>query len=396
MTAPWLHVVGIGEAGWDGLSPDARAALTRAELIIGGARHHALAPHLTAERVTWPSPFRAMVDEIGSHRGRPVAVLVTGDPLWFSAGAFFARTFPAEELCYHPHVSAFQLACARMRWSLADVETLTVHGRPAEQAIPHFAPGARLVILTQDGGSPAELAGHLTRLGLGASRLTGRAALGAPEEARIDGVARDWDREVPEFHTLCVDCVAEGRPLPRTNLADDAFEHDGKLTKREVRAVTLARLGPRRGGVLWDIGTGSGAVAIEWIRAAPDAKAVGLEPDPDRLARARRNALALGAPRLDLRQVAAPEGLADLPAPDAVFIGGGLSREVVAASLAALKPFGRLVANAVTLESEALLTALHAEHGGELMRLSVGRADPVGRDRGWRQAMPVTQWVLEP
>ncbi|MEL6598220.1 MAG: precorrin-6y C5,15-methyltransferase (decarboxylating) subunit CbiE [Pseudomonadota bacterium] len=397
MADPWLHVVGIGEDGWDGLAPPARAALEKAEVIVGGRRHHDLAPHLTAERVTWPSPFRAMVEEIASFRGRPTAVLVTGDPLWFSAGAFFARSFPTEELCYHPQISAFQLACARMQWSLADVETLTVHGRPAEQAIPAFAPGARLVILTQDGTSPATLAGHLDRLGYGPSRLTVLASLGGPDETRIDGTASTWTGDAPDFHTLCIECaVAPGyRPLPRTNMPDDAFVHDGKLTKREVRAVTLARLQPARGALLWDIGTGSGAVAIEWMRAAPDARAIGLDPNAERRAMAARNATALGAPRLELVDAAAPEGLADLSAPDAIFIGGGLSVEVADRCLTALRPQGRLVANAVTLESEALLTALHGTHGGDLTRLSVGRADPVGRYRGWRQAMPVTQWVFE-
>ncbi|MGR3572065.1 precorrin-6y C5,15-methyltransferase (decarboxylating) subunit CbiE [Brevirhabdus sp.] len=393
---PWLHIIGIGEDGWDGLSPAAQSALEAAELIVGGDRHHGLAPHLGAERRRWPSPFRAMVEEIGAERGRRVCVLVTGDPLWYSAGAFFARGFAPEELCYHPHLSAFQLACARMRWSLADVETLTVHGRPAEQVVPFFADGLRLVILTQDATTPAAIAHLLAERGFGPSRMTVLAALGGPNEARIEGVAQDWVAEVPDFHVLAVEVAAapDARPLPRWGLPDAAFTHDGKMTKRELRTLTLAALAPRRGQRLWDIGAGCGSVAIEWLRADRDMEATGLEPDADRRAMAAANATRLGTPRLRLLDARAPEGLADLPRPDAVFIGGGLSRAVAEAALAALPRHGRLVANAVTLESEALLAELHAAHGGSLIRVAVSRAETIGRYRGWRPQMPVTQWSL--
>ncbi len=396
MTAPWLDVIGIGEDGWAGLSPAARARLEVAEVIVGGPRHHGLVPDLPGERLEWPSPFRELAAEIATLRGRRVAVLVTGDPLWYSAGALFFRHFSPDEVTFYPHLSAFQLAAARMKWSLADVETLTVHGRPAEQAIPFFAHGARLLILTQDGSSPARIGQLLTDCGLGASKLTVLSAMGGSDEGRIEGRADSWTTPAPDFHLLAVECIGEiGATVPpRTGLPDDAFEHDGKMTKREVRALTVSALAPRRGQMLWDIGVGCGSVAIEWMRAARDMRAVGIDNQPARLAMAGANAVRLGAPRLDLRQGRAPEALADLPTPDAIFIGGGLSEDVAGAALAALPDHGRLVANAVTLESETLLSTLHARHGGSLIRVSVSRAEPVGPYRGWKPLMPVTQWSL--
>ncbi len=393
----WLDVIGIGEDGWDGLAPDARAALQRAELIIGGQRHMGLIPDLPGERMVWPSPFSTLREEIGAYRGRQVAVLVTGDPLWFSAGGHLARLFDPGEMRFHPALSSFQLAAARMAWSLADVETLTVHGRPVEQILPWIGSGQRLLLLTRDAGTPAEVAELLRARGFGRSAMTVLGALGGPEESRIDGVAESWDAVAPEFHVLAVDCQAEAgsAPLPRWGLPDDAFVHDGKMTKREMRVLTLAALAPRPGERLWDIGTGCGSVAVEWMRAARDMEAVGIDPSAARLEMAGRNAKALGAPRLKLVQGRAPEALAGLDAPDAVFVGGGLSDDVVDAALRALRPFGRLVANAVTLESEARLAALQAAHGGELIRVQVARAEAVGGFRGWRAAMPVTQWVMQ-
>lgn len=392
----WLDIVGIGEDGVAGLSGEARGLLERAEVIVGGDRHHSLAPNVTAERLKWPSPFDAMIDAIRAQKGRRVVVLVTGDPLWYSVGARILRAIPAAEIRFHPQLSAFQWAAARMGWSLADVETLTVHGRPAEQAVPFFAPGARLLLLTKGAETPGEIAALLTARGYGESRLAVLGALGGADETRIDGRAADWSAQSPAFNTLAVECRADGGAelLPRAGLPDDAFRHDGKMTKREVRAATLAKLWPRRGALLWDVGAGCGSVAIEWMRGARDAEAIGLEPNAARRALAAANAKALGAPRLKLIDARAPAGLADLPQPDAVFIGGGLREETVDACLAALPRHGRLVANAVTLESEALLIGLHETHGGELARIAVSRAEPVGPFRGWRPLMAVTQWSV--
>lgn len=396
MTA-WLHIVGIGEDGFDGLTPATRAVVEAAEVIIGGERHHALAANITAERLAWPSPFNAMVETIEGLRGKRAVVLVTGDPLWFSVGARIGRAMDPAEIVYHPQLSAFQLAAARMGWSLADIETLTVHGRPVEQMIAFIQPDVRLLVLTTGAETPAQIAKFLSERGFGKSKMTVLAAMGGNDEARFDGTADAWQHEVPAFNTLAVECIAapDAALLPRVpGLADALFQSDGTMTKQEIRAATLAKLMPMRGALLWDIGCGSGSVAIEWMRAARYARAIGIEPRADRRAMAGANAMALGAPKLELVDGMVPDALGGLPAPDAIFIGGGLSRPTFDAAWAALRPLGRLVANAVTLESEAELMALHAEFGGELVRISVCRAEPVGRLTGWRPSMPVTQWSL--
>ena len=397
MSDPWLHIVGIGEDGMDGLSPAARAVVEAAELIVGGERHHRLSGVAGAERATWPHPFDALIDLLGSWRGKRVVVLATGDPLWYSVGARIGREIDPAEIVYHPQLSAFQLAAARMGWSLADVETLTVHGRPVEQMIAFIQPEQRLLILTTGADTPARIARFLVERGFGRSPMTALAAMGGDAEERFDGVAENWSREVPAFNTLAVRCVADpdAALLPRVpGLADELFMHDGTMTKREVRAVALAKLMPMRGALLWDVGTGCGSVAVEWMRAARHARAIGVEPRADRRAMAASNALALGAPGLRLVDGEAPEALAGLEAPDAVFIGGGLSESVFAASWDALRPCGRLVANAVTLESEAEMHRLRETRGGELVRLGVERAEPLGGFSGWRPLMPVVQWSL--
>ncbi len=397
MSDPWLHIVGIGEDGMDGLVPATRAVVEAAEVIIGGDRHHALAGDLTAERMAWPHPFDALIATIEGLRGRRVVVLATGDPLWFSVGAKIGRSIDPAEITYHPQLSAFQLAAARMGWSLPDVETLTVHGRPVEQMIAFIQPDVRLLVLTTGAETPAQIARFLTERGFGGSRMTVLAAMGGKDEARFDGVAETWDHVVPAFNTLAVECVAapDAALLPRVpGLADDLFQSDGTMTKQEVRAATVAKLMPMRGALLWDIGCGCGSVAIEWMRAARYARAVGIEPRADRRAMAAANALALGVPKLELIDGEVPAALDGLAPPDAIFIGGGLSRATFEAAWVALRPLGRLVANAVTLESEAELIALHKAYGGDLVKLSVHRAEPVGRLTGWRPLMPVTQWSL--
>ncbi len=381
----------------DGLVPATRAVVEAAEVIIGGDRHHQLADNLTARRMAWPHPFDALIDTIDGLRGRRVVVLATGDPLWFSVGARIGRSIDPAEITYHPQLSAFQLAAARMGWSLPDVETLTVHGRPVEQMIAFIQPDVRLLVLTTGEETPGQIARFLTARGFGGSRMTVLAAMGGKDEARFDGVAERWDHVVPAFNTLAVECIAapDAALLPRVpGLADDLFQSDGTMTKQEVRAATVAKLMPMRGALLWDIGCGCGSVAIEWMRAARYARAVGIEPRADRRAMAAANALALGVPKLALIDGEVPRALEGLDPPDAIFIGGGLSRETFEAAWAALRPLGRMVANAVTLESEAELTALHKAHGGDLVKLSVHRAEPIGRLTGWRPLMPVTQWSL--
>ena len=397
MAEPWLHIVGIGEDGMAGLLPATRAVVEAAEIIIGGERHHTLTDNLAAERLAWPHPFDALIDKIEAMRGRRVVILATGDPLWYSVGARIGRAIDPAQIVYHPQLSAFQLAAARMGWSLPDVETLTVHGRPVEQMIAFIQPDARLLVLTTGEETPAQIAHFLTERGFGQSRMTVLAAMGGKNEARFDGVAENWNHVVPAFNTLAVECVAapDAALLPRVpGLSDKLFQSDGTMTKQEVRAATVAKLMPMRGALLWDVGCGCGSVAIEWMRAARYARAVGIEPRGDRRAMAAANALALGVPKLELIDGEAPKALAGLDAPDAIFVGGGLSRETFDAAWGALRPLGRLVANAVTLESEAELIALHKVHCGDLVKLSVHRAEPVGTLTGWRPLMPVTQWSL--
>ncbi|MEL6510269.1 MAG: precorrin-6y C5,15-methyltransferase (decarboxylating) subunit CbiE [Pseudomonadota bacterium] len=397
MTAPWLHIVGIGEDGMAGLAPATRAIVEAAEIVIGGDRHHKLSSGVTATRVAWPSPFDALIDTLRDLKGKRVVVLATGDPLWYSVGARIGRAINLDEITYHPQLSAFQLAAARMGWSLPDVETLTVHGRPVAQVIPAIQPNRKLLILTTGAETPLEICDFLMDRGYGASKVTVLAAMAGPSEQRFDGIARTWDHDVPAFNTMAVHCVAgpDAMVLSRgPGLPDSAFQHDGTMTKQEVRAATLAKLMPMRDALLWDIGAGCGSVAIEWMRAAPEARAIGIEQRADRRAFAAANAQALGTPKLELIDGASPDALTDLAAPDAVFIGGGLTLETAALAWSALKPFGRLVVNAVTLESEALVIQLHAKYGGDLAKIMVNRAEPIGPKTGWRPLMPVTQWSV--
>jgi precorrin-6B C5,15-methyltransferase / cobalt-precorrin-6B C5,C15-methyltransferase len=397
MPDAWLHIVGIGEDGLDGLTPATRAVVEAAEVIVGGDRHHLLADLAKAERVAWPSPFDALIQTLQTHKGKRVVVLATGDPLWYSVGARIGRSIPPSEITYHPQVGAFQLAAARMGWSMADLETLTVHGRPVEQMIAFIQPMQRLLILTTGAETPAQIAGFLTARGFGKSSLTVLAAMGGVDEARFDGLAESWDHVVPAFNTLAVECVAanDAALMPRVpGLSDDLFQHDGTMTKQEVRAATLAKLMPMRGALLWDVGCGCGSVAVEWMRAARYARAIGIEPKPERRVFTAANALALGVPKLEIIDGVAPDALVGLAAPDAIFIGGGLSLEVFDACWSALRPLGRLVVNAVTLESEGLLLGLHAKYGGSLVKLNIARAEPIGGLTGWKPLMPVTQLAL--
>ncbi|MBC6442263.1 MAG: precorrin-6y C5,15-methyltransferase (decarboxylating) subunit CbiE [Rhodobacteraceae bacterium] len=397
MTDRWLHIVGIGEDGLDGLAPAARAVVEAAEVIIGGTRHHTLSKKVTAERLSWPHPFSTLIDTLLGLKGCRVVVLATGDPLWYSVGARIGRAIPPEEITYHPQLSAFQLAAARMGWSLADIETLTVHGRPVEQMIAFIQPGQQLLILTTGAETPDQIARLLADRGFGQSRMTVLAAMGGEGEVRFDGIAESWNHNVPAFNTLAIECVAapDAAVLSRVpGLSDDLFCHDGTLTKQEIRAATLAKLMPMRDALLWDVGCGCGSISVEWMRAARHTRAIGIEPRPDRRMMAHENAAALGAPRLEIVEGQAPAALDGLKTPDAIFIGGGLSEETFTACWDALRPLGRFVANAVTLESESLLIDMHRHHGGQLAKIQIHRAESVGGMTGWRPAMPVTQWSL--
>lgn len=397
MSEAWIDIVGIGEDGLTGLGPDALAAVKSAEIIIGGDRHHSLSDAGSAKRVKWPSPFNAMISEIRSYRGKRLVILVTGDPLWYSVGARILKEIPADEIRFHPQLSAFQLAACRVGWSLADCETLTIHGRATSQIVPHVAPRVRLLVLTKDSSSPKAVADTLIKLGYSRSRMSVLAAMGGPGEQRFDGQADNWDVQVPDFHTLAVECIPDENFTLHSRvggLPDDAFVHDGQMTKSLIRSITLSALAPFPDALLWDVGAGCGSVGVEWMRAARGARAIAIEPKDERLAMIGENAKALGTEKIEIIKGKAPDVLQGLSTPDAVFIGGGLTSEgVFETCWGALRPGGRVVANAVTVQSEARLVELHADYGGTLNRISVSSAEPVGKFHGWKPAMPITQWV---
>ncbi len=394
-----VTVVGIGADGWAGLGESARAALAGADVVFGGARQLGLLPAaVAAERSAWPSPLLpALPGLLDARRGHAVCVLASGDPMWHGIGSTLVRLLGAGGVRVLPHPSSASLAAARLGWRLDDADVVSLVTAPAETLHPAVQPGRRLLVLGADGAQVATL---LTTRGYGDSPLTVLEQLGGPAERVRTGTARSWAH--PPGDPLCVvavECVAApGAPLlPITpGLPDDAYDSDGQLTKREVRAVTLARLAPTPGQLLWDVGAGSGSIGIEWLRAHRSARAVAVESDPVRVERIRANAAALGVPRLEVVAGRAPGALAGLPgAPDAVFVGGGVTAPgLLDAAWAALAPGGRLVANAVTLESEQVLAAAYAARGGDLTRLAVHRASPVGGFTGWRAMMPVTIWAV--
>jgi precorrin-6Y C5,15-methyltransferase (decarboxylating) len=365
--------------------------------VFGGHRHLALAGSLIrGEARAWPSPFD--VSAVLALRGRPVCVLASGDPFLHGVGATLARAVPAEEIRAVPAPSAFSLAAARLGWALQDTVTLSLHARPLDLVRPHLQPGARLLVHTPGAEGPAALAALLSAAGFPDSRLVVMEALGGPRERVREATAgTSATADADPLNTVAIEVVAGpgARVIPRAaGLADALFEHDGQLTKREIRAVTLSSLAPKRGERLWDVGAGSGSVAIEWMLADPSLAAIAVEARPDRAARIRVNAAALGVPGLAVVEGEAPGALAGLPAPDAVFVGGGAADPgVLDAAVAALGPGGRLVVNAVTLETEAILAARHAALGGDLVRVCVARAAPVGGMTAWRPALPVTQWI---
>lgn len=399
---PWLHVIGIGESGLKSLGSEALDVLNRTDIIIGGERHHKLTKGFTAKRIKWPSPFSTMVGKIGEFRPKNVAILVTGDPLWYSAGALLAREWPSEEIKFYPQLSAFQLACSKMGWSLPDVDKITVHGRPVEQVIPWFRPYNNLVVLTADSKCPSKIANLLKEKGYGASKLTVLGELGGPNESMIQGLADSWNlteenHTIPEFHTLCIECIPTDKedilPSP-PGLPDDAFISDGNFTKKEVRSLTVNSLNPGKNKILWDLGCGCGSVGIEWLLLSFNGRAYGVEKNQKRCGMAQSNAMKFGAPRFSITCGLSSDLISTFPDPDAVFIGGGLESDLVQVALDRLKPYGCLVANSVTLESEAILVDLQKEFGGTLTRVAISRSRTLGKLTTWDQLLPVTQWMV--
>ncbi len=392
-----ITVVGIGTDGWAGLTEPGREAIRTAELVVGSERQLALIPDMGAARRPWPSPMAPMLDELQAIADREVCVLASGDPMLHGVGATLARRLDSSRLAVVPHSSAHAIACARLGWPAAEVELVSAVARPVEVLAPALQPGLRLVVYVTGSSGAAEVARVANERGYGPSRMVVLEELGGDRERMVESTAAAWgDREAAALHCVALECEAEpDTPVwPRTpGLPDDAFESDGQLTKRELRALTIAALAPVPGQLLWDVGAGSGSIAIEWMRAHPACRAIAVEARPDRAERIRRNAKRLGVPGLEVVVGSAPAALAGLDTPDAVFVGGGLTEPgLVDRCRASLRSGGRIVANAVTLEGERVLHAVHRDHGGRLVRVEIGDAEPLGGFTAWRARRPVVQW----
>ncbi|MGQ0846095.1 MAG: precorrin-6y C5,15-methyltransferase (decarboxylating) subunit CbiE [Sporichthyaceae bacterium] len=394
-----IVVVGIGADGWDGLSGPGRTAIAAADAVIGSERQLAYLPDaLPALRVPLPTRLvENLPPVLEKLTGLGVCVLASGDPMFYGIGSTLVRLLGPEAVEVVPHPGSVSLACARLKWRMEDVVVRSAVGRPLDRLRTDLAPGARLLVLSSGAQTPEQVCALLADAGYGASKVWVLEQLGGPRERIVAAFAGDLQAPSAGFDALNVvgiEAVADGAPLPRTGLPDEAFDHDGQLTKREIRAVTLARLAPLPGQLLWDVGGGAGSVGIEWMRAAAGSRAIAVERNPERADRIVRNAHRLGVPDLQVVVGEAPAALVGLPAPDAVFVGGGGSDpDLLELCFAALAPGGRLVVNAVTLQTEAVVIE-HADRlGGDLTRLEIGRPVPLGRYTAWQQSHPVTQWT---
>ena len=392
---PWLTIIGFGEDGLDGLPAASLDALNCAELVMGPVRHLSLLGDVPQQTIDWPVPFSDGLEILRSLRGRRVVVLASGDPFWYGAGSVLARDFDPIEWVALPGLSCFSIAAARLGWPLDTTPCLGLHAAPLSRLRPYLARGTRLIVTLRDGAAFDDLHAYLTQLGFGDSILHVMEALAGPRE-RISKFKADEAPNTDFAHPVCVaiDVQGAGESLPKTSGRSDAwFAHDGQITKRPVRALTLSALAPRHGEHLWDIGGGSGSIAIEWLLADPSLHATCIEADPARADRITKNAVGLGVDRLHLAIGVAPKVLDDLEHPDVVFVGGGLSNEMLA-YLTTLRPGTRIVANAVTLEAEALLASAQAIHGGDLLRIELAQNVPLGRKRGWKSSYPIVQWSV--
>jgi precorrin-6B C5,15-methyltransferase / cobalt-precorrin-6B C5,C15-methyltransferase len=391
-----VTVAGIGADGWPGLSSLSKAAIEQAGVIAGSPRQLSLVPvGVGGQRVPLPSPLLpGLPGLIEEHAQAGLVVLASGDPMCYGIGATLVRLLGAARVRVLPHPSSVSLAAARLGWPLDDVDVVSLVGRPRELLHPLLQPGRRVLALVAEPTAARDVRALLAARGFGGSTVTLLADLGGAGEV----VAPADERPHSRLAILAIECRLDAGAglLPRVpGLPDDAFEHDGQLTKREVRALVLAALAPVPGQLLWDVGAGSGSVGIEWMRVHPACHAIAIEPRAERRMRIARNAAALGAPGLVIVPGLAPGALAGLPAPDAVFIGGGVTTDgLVAACWEALALGGRLVANAVTIEGEHALAGWRARLGGTLTRLSVERAGQLGGFTTWRPALPVTQWAV--
>ncbi|WP_414566393.1 MULTISPECIES: precorrin-6y C5,15-methyltransferase (decarboxylating) subunit CbiE [unclassified Anabaena] len=400
MSGKWLSVVGVGEDGLQGLSAIARLLIDQAEAIFGGHRHLAmLSPHDQRQKIAWTSPLSTSIADIIQRRGQSICVLASGDPMFYGIGVTLTRQIPIDEITIIPAPSTSSLACGRLGWSLTEVETLSLCGRPASLLQSYIYPGAKLLILSEGQDTPTIVAEILTNHGYGDSKITLLERMGGIDERIVKGVAATWNQtEIAPLNAIAVECIAAPGVIPLARvpgLPDHAYHHDGQLTKREVRAVTLSTLAPNPGQLLWDVGAGCGSIGIEWMRTHPRCRAIAIEQNASRIKYIADNATALGTPHLQIITGKAPQILKDLPPPDAIFIGGGVTAEgLLDICWQTLRPGGRLVANVVTVEGEQTLFQWYEKVGGHLTRIAIQRAEPIGKFLGWRAMAPVTQWIV--
>lgn len=396
-----IEVIGIAAAGWESLGPGERDDVLNADLLLGGRRHLDLVPNAPGQRrVPWPSDVRgALPALLEGHESTSVVVLASGDPLVAGVAATIMELVGAPAVRIRPAVSSISLARARLGWPDETVEVIRLRGDDLDVVRRAVFPGRRLLILSRDADSPGEVARLLDGYGFGDSVLRILGDLGTTSESSRVSRAADFAGAAPQLNIVGVECRTRsaGSWSLAPGLPDELYDHDGQLTKRNLRASALAHLLPRPGELLWDVGAGAGSVAIEWLRCHPTCRAIAVEQDQRRVNRIQANAARLGVPGLSVQHGSAPDALAGLPRPDAVFVGGGASAETLARCWSALAPGGRVVVHAVTLETEMVLTEEWRRHGGELIRVSVERLEPIGGYHGWKPARAIVQWsVLKP
>lgn len=398
-TSGVVTVVGIGADGWAGLGEPARDLIARAEVVIGSDRQLSLVP-VSATRVPLPRPLLpGLTDVLAAHAQRRVVVLASGDPMLSGIGSTLLRLLGDERVRVHPQVSSVSLALARMGWPAESVDVVSLVGRDPGGVLRVVGPGRRIVALSADGRTPGRLARLLVDAGQPNAVITVLGDLGAESESRRSATAADWGAvDSPRLNVVCVACEApaKGTALSTTpGLPDDVYAHDGQLTKRDVRASALSRLAPTPGQLLWDVGAGAGSIAIEWMRTDPRCRAVAIEADPERVERITQNAGRLGVPGLEAVCGSAPDVLSGLPSPDAIFVGGGATADgLLGECWNLLRAGGRLVAHGVTLETEHLLASWRSRHGGELIRIGVERAEPLGSFTSWQPSRPIVSWSV--
>jgi len=397
---PWLTIIGIGDDGFDShfdshfdsLSEIVHHAITTATLIIGGDRHLQFLPKsITCKRLLWSSPIQGSINELLTHRGQSVCILASGDPLCHGIATTLLRSIPLVEMQIIPALSAFTLARSRLGWSSTEVETISLCGRDPAFLRAALYPNAKLLVLSSDQHTPNIVCDRLTEWGYGDADVTILEHLGGPKEKQLHTIAHQrFTEPIAALNTIAI----QTHNFP-SSIPDTEYQHDGQLTKQEIRTLTLAALAPFPGQLLWDVGAGSGSIGIEWLRTHPRNQAIAIESHPDRLANISHNAKNLGVPNLKIIAGRAPEALQNLQRPDSIFIGGGVTRSgVFETCWDALKDGGRMVINGVTLETEMKLFQLKQLYGGSLTRIQIQRAEPIGNFLGWKSLSPITQWLV--